>query len=65
MAIPEGKERITITIYKETKKLINALLALHSEKFTYSNIVEIALLFYSKMCMEKIDKLEAEEKEKN
>lgn len=65
MAIPEGKERITITIHKETKKLIDELLALHSEKFTYSNMVEIALLFYSKMCMEKIDNLEAQEKEKN
>lgn len=65
MAIPEGKERITITLHKESKKLMDQLLALHSEKLTYSNLLEIALIFYSKMCMSEIDKLEAEEKEKN
>lgn len=65
MAIPKGKERITITIHKETKQLLNSLLSLHSESFTTSNMFEIALIFYAKACMGEIDNLEAnEEKEK-
>lgn len=65
MAVPKGKERITITIHKETKQLLNSLLSLHSEPLTYSNMFEIALILYAKMCMEEIDNLEAnEEKEK-
>lgn len=65
MAIPKGKERITITIHKETKQLLNSLLSLHSKPLTTSNMVEIALILYAKMCMEEIDNLEAnEEKEK-
>lgn len=55
MAIPEGKVRIAITIHKETKDLLNGLLSLHSEKFTYSNLIEIALLFYAKCVDEKIN----------
>ena len=65
MAVPKGKERITITIHKESKNLVKQLLALHSEPLSYSNLFEIALIFYAKACMEKIDKLEAQEKEKN
>ena len=65
MAVPKGKERITITIHKESKKLVEQLLALHSEPLTYSNLFEIALVFYAKACMGEIAKLEAEEKEKN
>lgn len=58
MAIPKAKERITITIHKESRKLLDQLLALHSEKLSYSNLLEIALLFYGKACMSEIDKLE-------
>ena len=64
MAVPKGKERITITIHKESKKLLEQLLALHSEPLSYSNLLEIALIFYAKACMGKIDKREKEEKEK-
>lgn len=64
MAVPKGKERITITIHKESKQLLDNLLALHSEPLTYSNMFEIALLFYAKACNNEIDKLEASEKEK-
>lgn len=66
MAVPKGKERITITIHKESKKLVEQLLALHSEPLSYSNLFEIALIFYAKACMGEINKLEAQEKgEKN
>lgn len=65
MAVPKGKERITITIHKESKQLLDNLLSLHSEPLTYSNMFEIALLFYAKACMGEINKLEKEEKEKN
>lgn len=65
MAVPKGKERITITIHAESKKLAEQLLALHSEPLTYSNLFEIALIFYAKTCMGEIDKLEKQEKEKN
>ena len=62
MAIPKGKERITITIHKETKQLLNNLLSLHSEPLSPSNLFEIALVFYAKACMGEINKLEAQEK---
>lgn len=65
MAVQKGKERITITIHNESKKLAEQLLALHSEPLTYSNLFEIALIFYAKACMGEIDKLEKQEKEKN
>lgn len=48
MAIPEGKERITITIHKETKELMNELLSLH-DNLSYSTLVEVALYIYAKM----------------
>ena len=63
MAIPKGKERITITIHKETKQLLDNLLSLHSEPLTYSNLVEISIVFYAKACNKEIEKLEAETKE--
>lgn len=63
MAIPKGKERITITIHTEAKQLIDNLLSLHSEKLSYSKLVEISLLFYAKACMNEIGKLEKQEKE--
>ena len=53
---------MAITIHKETKDLLNELLSLHSEKFTYSNLIEIALLFYGKAVESKLDQ-EANEKE--
>lgn len=62
MHIPKNKVRMAITIHKETKDLLNELLSLHSEKFTYSNLIEIALLFYGKAVESKLDQ-EANEKE--
>ena len=64
MAIPKGKIRMAITIHKESKQLLDNLLSLHSEPLTYSNMFEIALLFYAKACNNEINRLEASEKEK-
>lgn len=58
MNIPENKVRIAITIHKETKDLMNSLLSLHNEKFTYSNLIEIALLFYGKCVLTKAEELD-------
>lgn len=46
MSIPKNKERITITIHKETRQLLDELASLH-EKSSYSNIVEVACLYYA------------------
>lgn len=62
MHIPKNKVRMAITIHKETKDMLNELLSLHSEKFTYSNLIEIALLFYGEAVLSKLDQ-EANEKE--
>lgn len=48
MAIPKGKQRITITIHNETKALLEELSSLH-EKSSYSNVIEVALYFYAQM----------------
>lgn len=61
MAIPKGKERITITIHKETSKLLESLLSLHDNNFTKSNLIEIAILMYSKACLSKLDELKEKE----
>ena len=58
MHIPKNKVRMAITIHKETKDLLDSLLSLHSEKFTYSNLIEIALLFYGKCVLTKADELD-------
>ena len=63
MAIPKGKERIAITIHKETKELMNELLPLH-DRFTYSNLIEVAVMFYADAIQRKIDN-QNKEKEKN
>lgn len=63
MNIPKNKTRIAITIHKETKELLDNLLSLHSEKYTYSNVIEIALLFYSKCVDGKLRRYEKENKE--
>ena len=66
MAIPENKERIMITIHKESKKLLDQLLALHDRSIkTYSQLLEVALLFYAKACVGKLDELNATEGDKN
>ena len=46
MAVPKNKERITITIHKETRQLLDELASLH-EKSSYSNAVEVALYYYA------------------
>ena len=46
MAVPKTKQRITITIHNETKQLLDELAPLH-EKSSYSNIVEVACLYYA------------------
>lgn len=63
MAIPKDKERIAITIHKETKELMNELLTLH-DRFTYSNLIEVALMFYAKALETKLNN-QTQEKEKN
>ena len=63
MAIPKGKERIAITIHKETKELMNELLSLH-DRFSYSNLIEVALMFYAKALETKLNN-QTQEKEKN
>ena len=60
MAIPKDKVRIAISIHKETKDLMNELLPLHQEKFTYSNLIEIALLFYAKALETKLNQRKKE-----
>lgn len=65
MAIPKNKERIIITIHKESKKLLDQLLALHDRSIkSYSELLEVALIFYAKMCMKEVDKLEETETNK-
>lgn len=61
MAIPKGKQRLTITIHNETKDMMNELLSLH-DNLTYSNLIEIALYCYANLVTAK---LENEEKEIN
>ena len=60
MAIPKDKVRIAISIHKETKDLMDELLPLHQEKFTYSNLIEIALLFYAKALETKLNQRKKE-----
>lgn len=58
MAIPKDKERITITIHKESRKLLDQLLALHDRSIrNYSQLLEVALIYYGKACLGEIDKL--------
>lgn len=62
MAIPENKERLTITIHRESKALMDNLLALHDRSVkNYSQLLEVALVFYGKACMGEIDRLEKTE----
>lgn len=46
MAIPESKQRITITIHKETKKLLDQLLSLH-DNLSYSTLIEVSIYSYA------------------
>ena len=55
MAIPKGKQRITITIHDETKEMMNELLSLHND-LSYSNLIEIALYCYAKLVEAQLDK---------
>lgn len=64
MHIPKDKVRIAITIHKETKELMNELLSLH-DRFTYSNLIEVALMFYAKALETKLQPKPQETKEKN
>ena len=59
MAIPKGKQRITITIHNETKDMMNELLSLH-DNLTYSNLIEIALYCYAKLVEAQLDQEEKE-----
>ena len=66
VAVPKNKERITITIHKESKKLMEQLLALHDRSInSFSQLLEIALIYYGKACMSEIDKLEETNKGEN
>lgn len=62
MSIPKNKVRITITIHKESKDLLEQLLSLHNS--SYSEVLEYALYFYGKALTESIDNItKGEEKE--
>ncbi len=63
MAVPKGKERITITIHTETKALLDELISLHDSKYSYSNLVEIALLFYGKHALAQLEQIDNKAKE--
>lgn len=54
MPIPNGKRRVMITLHEETIKLLEELEALHDNS-SKSKIIEIALLFYTKCVMERMD----------
>lgn len=60
MAIPKNKTRLTITIHKESKHLLDELLALHND--SYSQVFEYALYFYAKTLLESFNKIEKQEK---
>ena len=63
MSIAKDKERMSITIHKETKKLMNELLSLHSN-MTYSILIEVSLMCYAKLVQNRLDtELEAKEGE--
>ena len=61
MAIPKGKQRITITIHNETKALLEELASLH-ENSTYSNVIEVALYCYASMLEAKLNPVHKESK---
>ena len=65
MAVPKTKQRITITIHNETKQLLDELASLHV-KSSYSNIVEVALIYYTTLLEKQMSAAvqeNAEEKE--
>ena len=64
MAIPESKQRITITIHKETKNLLEELLTLH-DNLTASNLIEIALYCYASLVNEKLEQHKKEKGDQN
>ena len=53
--ISKDKKRIAITIHKETKELLDSLLTLHSEGMTYSNLIEISLMYYARAVQRDLD----------
>ena len=55
MAVPKDKTRLTITIHKETKTLMDELLSLHSN-MSYSVLVEVSLLCYGKIVTNQLEK---------
>lgn len=61
MAVPKGKERITITIHNETKALLDELLSLHDNS-SYSNIIEIAIYCYASVVEKKLQETNKEAK---
>lgn len=63
MAIPKNKVRLTITIHKESKELLEQLLALHNS--SYSEVLEYALYFYGKALTESIESIEKGEEKEN
>ena len=54
MAVPKDKTRLTITIHKDTKQLMDELLSLHSN-MSYSVLVEVSRLCYGKLVQSKLD----------
>lgn len=62
MAIGKNKIRLAISLHKETKELMNSLLSLHREGFTYSNLIEKALCFYADVIQKELDQINEESK---
>ena len=54
MAIGKDKERMSITIHKEVKSLMKELLSLHSN-MTYSTLIEVSLMCYTKLVQSRLD----------
>lgn len=63
MAVAKNKVRITITIHKETKELLDSLIPLHKEELSYSNLIEVCVMYYGKAIQHQLDEINDEIKE--
>lgn len=53
--IKKGKRRVMITLHNETLKLLNELKALHKVRYTNSNLIEMALMYYTEAIIKRIN----------
>lgn len=54
--IGKGRKRVMITLHNETLNLLNELKALHKARYTNSNLIEIALMYYTDAIISRINK---------